>query len=156
MSSPVPPGLYSEPPRGVSAIPTPAPQASDPTVLANGQVIPRQAMPTVGGGESFFVDLTAAPLVLRDLVDAREKLEELRQEAFRLGRVDPGVSDEVSRDAAKVLGLVAVGGSGSLLHALDGGVRRLDELIGALRAELVSYQGVEAATRAGIDGAQRT
>lgn len=154
VSTPVPPpGLYREPSAGVPAFfPTLPPQASDPTVLANGQVIPRHLVPAPsGGGGSFSIDLERAPQVLRDLEDARRQLEELRQESFRLGRIDPGTHDEVSRDAAAVLGAVAVGGPGSLLVALDAGVRRLDELIVAVTSEIESYRRVDDAGRVGFD-----
>ena len=142
VSVPVPPpGLYNEPSRGVPAfLPTLPPQASDPTVLADGRVIPRQVVPApAGGGGSFSIDLERAPQVLRDLEDARRQLESLKAEARFLGKVDPGTDDEVSRDAAAVLGAVAVGGRGSLIEALDGGVRRLDDLIDSIRAEIATY-----------------
>lgn len=154
VSVPVPPpGLYSEPSRGVPAfLPTLPPQASDPTVLADGRVIPRHLVPApAGGGGSFSIDLERAPQVLRDLEDARRQLEDLRQETFRLGRIDPGTNDEVSRDAAAVLGAVAVGGQGSMLAALDGGVRRLDDLISAITSEIESYRRADDAGRAGFD-----
>jgi hypothetical protein len=140
----VPPGLYTEPSRGAPAFPPPPPpQASDPTVLSTGQVVPRQAMPTVPAVDSFSVDLAAAPQVLRELREAREQLQELRHEAMFLGKIDPGTGDQVSRDAAIVFGAIAVGGPGSLVHALDGGVHRLDALIAAAEEELVHYRSTE-------------
>ena len=93
VSTPVPPpGLYSEPSRGVpSFLPTYPPQASDPAVLANGQVIPRDVVPApTGGGGSFSIDLERAPQVLRDLEDAIDALTDLRRDAVQLGKVDPG------------------------------------------------------------------
>lgn len=149
VSVPVPPGLYTEPSRGAPAfLPAPTPQASDPTVLATGQVVPRPSMPIPDVGTSFTVDLAAAPQVLRDLEDARRQLEDLKVEARYLGKVDPGTNDTVSQDAAAVFGLIAVGGPGSLLAALEGGVARLDALIQAVRAELSAYQQVEDGARA--------
>ncbi|MDL5154472.1 hypothetical protein [Actinomycetospora termitidis] len=143
MSVPVPPGLFTEPPRGASAIPTPTPQASDPTVLANGQVIPRQSMPVAAEGNSFTVDLDAAPQVLGDLRTARDQLYDLRHEAAFLGKIDPGTQDDVSRDAAAVFGAVAVGGPGSLLAALTAGIDRLNELISTLETEIADYRSTE-------------
>lgn len=141
VSVPVPPGLYTEPSRGAPALPSPPPpQASDPTVLSTGQVIPRQVMPTVPALDSFSVDLASAPQVLGDLEEARRQLEDLKVEVRYLGKIDPGTSDEVSRDVASVLELIAVGGAGSLLAAIEGGVARLDVLIQALRAELSDYE----------------
>ncbi|WP_018332843.1 hypothetical protein [Actinomycetospora chiangmaiensis] len=146
MSVPVPPGLYTEPSRGAPAfLPAPTPQAADPTVLSTGQVIPRQAMPTADVGNSFSVDLATAPQVLRELRQARDQLQELRHDALFLGKIDPETHDEVSRDAAVVFGAIAVGGQGSLLDALDGGVQRLDGLIAAVESELALYRSADLA-----------
>lgn len=128
-------------------MPPPAPgsppvQASDPARLTNGQVLPRQVVPMPTGG-SFTVDLERAPQTLRDLTAARDELIDLKQEAARLGRVDPGANDAVSRDAATLLGAVADGGDGSLMLALDAGVHRLTSLIEAIEQELRAYGGVE-------------
>lgn len=142
----MPPGLYTEPSRGAPAfLPTPTLRASDPTVLATGQVVPRPSMPIPDVGTSFTVDLAAAPQVLRDLRQARDELQELRHDAMFLGKIDPGTQDEVSRDAAAVFGAVAVGGPGSLLDALTGGVQRLDALIAAVEADLAEYRATETA-----------
>ncbi|WP_285591120.1 hypothetical protein [Actinomycetospora sp. NBRC 106378] len=152
MSVPVPLGLYTEPSRGAPAFPPPPPpQASDPTVLSTGQVVPRQAMPTVPAVDSFSVDLAAAPQVLRDLREAAEELTAIRRDAVQLGKVDPGTSDEVSRDAASVLETVAVGGTGSLLSALDGGLRRLEALVHAIETELGEYRLAEESAGRGFD-----
>jgi hypothetical protein len=93
-------------------------------------------MPT---GGSFTVDLERAPETLRDLTAARDELISLTQDARALGDVDPGSSDDVSRDAATMLGVVAVGGQGSLLEALEAGVSRLTQLIDAVASELRAY-----------------
>ena len=123
VSSPVPPpGLYSQPPLGLPPALAERPvEASDPAVLANGQVIPRQVVPAPVGGGAFSVDLGRAPEVLRDLQNARDELEDLKAEARFLGKVDPSSNDQVSLDAATALGAVAAGGPGSLLEALDAG-----------------------------------
>jgi hypothetical protein len=153
VSSPVPPpGLYSQPPVGVPPALAERPVgAADPAVLTDGQVVPRQVVPAPPAGGAFSVDVERAPTVLRDLQDARQELEDLRAEARFLGKVDPSSNDQVSRDAATVLGAVAVGGPGSLLEALDAGVGRLDALIGAIRTELDAYQANERTNVAQID-----
>lgn len=140
MSAPVPPGPGSVAPPG---------QASDPARLTDGQVIPRQslAMPT---GGSFTVDLERAPQTLRDLAAARDELLDLVKDARRLGKVDPGSADEVSRDAATLLGAVADGGDGSLVGALNAGVTRLGLLIEAVQSELDKYAIAEDETRRGF------
>jgi hypothetical protein len=147
VTSPVPsppPGLYSQPslglPPALASIPV---GASDPTVLANGQVIPHQIAPAPPAGGAFSIDVDRAPGVLRDLQNARAELEDLKVEARFLSKVDPSSNDEVSKDAATVLGAVAAGGTGSLFEALDAGVNRLDELINAIRSELDAYQAAE-------------
>lgn len=150
VSSPVPPppGLYSQPPLGVPPALADRPvEAADPTVLTNGQVIPRQVVPAPAGGGAFSVDLERAPEVLRDLQNARNELEDLKIEARSLGKVDPSSHDQVSLDAATALGAVAVGGPGSLFEALDAGMKRLDELIDAIKAELDAYRASDGATR---------
>jgi hypothetical protein len=108
-------------------------------------------VPAPAGGGAFSVDLDRAPEVLRDLQDARNELEDLKAEARFLGKVDPSSNDQVSLDAATVLGAVAVGGPGSLIEALDAGVSRLDALIGAIRSELDAYQANERTNVARID-----
>jgi hypothetical protein len=134
MSAPVPPGV----------------QASDPARLTDGQVIPRQVVDMPTGG-SFTVDLERAPQTLRDLTAARDELRDLMREARRLGRVDPDSNDDVSRDAATLLGAVADGGDGSLVQALDAGARRLDDLIRAIEAEMRSYGDAEQSAQSSLD-----
>jgi hypothetical protein len=136
MSAPEPPGA------GV--------QASDPARLTDGQVIPRQVVDMPTGG-SFTVDLERAPQTLRELTTARDELFDLMRQARALGRVNPGANDDVSRDAATLLGAVADGGSGSLLLALEAGATRLTQLIEAIEGELRSYRSSENATRSSLD-----
>ena len=125
-------------------------QASDPARLWNGQVVPRQAVEMPSGG-AFSVDLERAPQTIRELESARDQLAELMREAARLGKIEPGTTDEVSRDAALVLGAVADGGEGSLSRALQAGVERLDLLIAAVGRELAAYRAVEDRNHGGID-----
>ncbi|MCD2186571.1 hypothetical protein [Actinomycetospora soli] len=144
MTEPVPPGLSAQPSPGPPPWSPERPlQASDPTVLTTGQVVPRQMMPVAATGDAFSIDLAAAPRALEDLYAAREELQLVRLDAVRLGRVEPGTADEVSRDAATVLGAVATGGQGSLLQAIDGGLARIGSLIDALETELADYRAAE-------------
>lgn len=156
VSTPVPPpGLYTQPPVGLPPALADRPiEAADPAVLTDGRVIPRQVVPAPAAGGAFSVDLDRAPQVLRDLQNARNELEDLKSEARFLGKVDPSSNDDVSRDAATVLGAVAVGGPGSLIEALDAGVNRLDALIRAIRSEFEAYQAAEGTTVAQIDDAR--
>jgi hypothetical protein len=153
VSSPVPPpGLYSQPPLGVPPALADRPvEAADPTVLTNGQVVPRQVVPAPAGGGAFSVDLDRAPEVLRDLQDARNELQDLRRDASRLGKVDPGSRDQVSLDAAQVLEAVATGGRGSLVEAITAGLHQLDGLIAAIEGELAAYRATDQAQAARFD-----
>lgn len=134
MSTPVPPPV----------------QASDPARLTNGQVVPRQVVEMPTGG-AFTVDLERAPQTLRDLTAARDELADLVLDAERLGKVDPGSADEVSRDAALLLSAVADGGQGSLLLALRAGVDRLNSLINSITAEITAYRSADADDRRALD-----
>jgi hypothetical protein len=156
VSTPVPPpGLYTQPPVGLPPYLADRPaEAADPTVLTDGRVVPRQVVPAPAGGGAFSVDLDRAPEVLRDLENARQELEDLKTETRFLGKIDPPSNDEVSRDAATVLGAVAVGGPGSLIEALDAGVARLDGLIAAIRSELNAYRVADRTSVARIDDAR--
>jgi hypothetical protein len=153
VSSPAPPpGLYSQPPLGVPPALADRPvEAADPTVLTNGQVVPRQVVPAPAGGGAFSVDLERAPEVLRDLHAAVTELRSLRRDALQLGKVDPGSRDQVSLDAARTLEAVAVGGPGSLVDAVTAGIERLEALAAAIESELRAYQGTDAATERSFD-----
>ncbi|NYD39556.1 hypothetical protein [Actinomycetospora corticicola] len=129
--------------------PEPPVQASDPARLWNGQVMPRQVVEMPTGG-SFTVDLARAPEAIRELEHARDQLRALMVEARRLGRIDPGTTDQVSLDAATVFGATADGGDGSLVRALETGAQRLDLLIDTVRSELRSYRDVDAGTSVGF------
>jgi hypothetical protein len=153
VSSPVPPpGLYSQPPLGVPPALADRPhEAADPIVLTNGQVIPRQVAPAPAAAGAFSIDLERAPEVLRDLQDARNELQDLRRDASRLGKVDPGSRDQVSLDAAQALEAVATGGRGSLVEAINAGLHQLDGLIAAIEAELAAYRRTDQAQAARFD-----
>jgi hypothetical protein len=153
VSSPVPPpGLYSQPPVGVPPALAERPVgAADPTVLTDGQVVPRQIVPAPPAGGAFSVDLERAPAVLRDLHAAVAELRTLRRDALQLGKVDPGSRDQVSLDAARVIEAVAVGGRGSFVDAVTAGIERLEALIGAIESELRSYRGTDVATERSFD-----
>lgn len=128
--------------------PPPAgPRASDPAVLTDGTVVPRE-VPAPARGGSFTVDLENAPQAIRELSSARDQLREIKKQAVALGRVDPPAADQVSRDAALILGAAATGGRGSLVEAVDAGIERLSQYVSALEAELRTYRGAD---RAAVD-----
>lgn len=153
VSTPLPPpGLYTQPPVG---LPPPladrAVEASDPTVLTDGRVVPRQVAPAPVGGGAFSVDLDRAPEVLADLHAAVTQLRDLRRDALQLGKIDPGSHDPVSADAAQIIGAVAVGGPGSFVDAVTAGVDQLEALIAAMQAELRDYHASDGATTRSFD-----
>ncbi|NMO92215.1 hypothetical protein [Actinomycetospora sp. TBRC 11914] len=153
MSTPVPPpGLYTQPPVGLSPALADRPvEAADPAVLTDGQVVPRQVVPAPAVGGAFSVDLDRAPQVLQDLRAARDELQDLGRDAMRLGKVDAGSHDQVSLDAARALEAVAVGGHGSLVEAVNAGLRQLDGLIEAIKSELAAYRAAESTGAARFD-----
>lgn len=120
--------------------PQPAPplQADSPVTLFDGRVVPRYRPPEVGGG-TFEVDLTQAPAAIRQLEEAARELGDIRREAEQLGRIIPPTRDQVSRDAADLLQVTAVGGNGSFTQALDNGIQQLNAVIVALRSALAQY-----------------
>ncbi|GAA4885091.1 hypothetical protein [Actinomycetospora straminea] len=123
--------------------PQPPPlQADSPATLPDGSVVPRFRPPEVGGG-AFTVDLARAPEAIRELEDAARELFRIRQDAEQLGKIDPPAQDQVSLDAARVLGLAANGGNGSLVAALDSGLDQIGALIGSLRTALAAYEAAD-------------
>ena len=153
VSTPVPPpGLYTQPPTGPPPALAERPVgASDPTVLTDGQVVPRQIVPAPAAADAFSVDLARAPQVLRDLNDAVGELRDLRRDALQLGKVDPGSRDQVSLDAARAIEAVAVGGPGSFVEAVTAGIERLEALIRAVESELRAYRESETANARSLD-----
>jgi hypothetical protein len=153
VSTPVPPpGLYTQPPTGLPPALAQRPvEAADPAVLTNGQVIPRQAVPAPTLGGAFTIDLDRAPQVIEDLHRAVSELRAIRRDALQLGKIKAGSRDQVSIDAAQVLGAVAVGGTGSFVEAVTAGIERLEALISAIKAEVRTYQAADSASENSFD-----
>lgn len=118
------------------------PQASDPAVLPGGRIVPRY-VPPPAGSDQFRIDLERAPQAIRELEVALEQLRVLRNDAMALGRVVPPTQDQVSLDAASILGATAVGGTGSFLGALDSGILQVEHLIAGLREDIEKYRTVD-------------
>ncbi|MDD7920041.1 hypothetical protein [Actinomycetospora callitridis] len=130
--------------------PQPPPlQADSPTALSDGRVVERYRPPGVGGGD-FAVDLADAPRAIRGLEEAARELFDIRREAERLGKVTPPSRDQVSLDAATLLGVSAVGGNGSFLQALDQGIQQVNDLIAGLRSAMAGYGGADAQSAAAL------
>ena len=112
-------------------------------------------MPSSAGGGSFRVDLERAPDAIRELDAALAELREIKKAAVSLGTINPGSRDSVSIDAARVLGLAAVGGAGSLVDALDAGIAQVDHLVTALRADLGDYGAADSNASENFDARLR-
>ena len=142
-------GVANQRPVAEAAAPT-----SDPGTYAGVMETPRVTPPAAGGG-SFAVDMERAPAAIRELEAALTLLRDLRQDVAHLGNVVTPARDEVSADAATLLGSVAVGGQGSLDAALDAGAVRLKSLIEGLRADLRAYRASELAAASTPNGDAR-
>lgn len=101
----------------------------------------------VGGG-AFTVDITRAPEAIRELEQARNELESIRDEAQQLGQVDPPAMDQVSIDAATLLGRTASEGPGSLVVALSQGIDEISNMITQLTTAFDVYRQQEAEAEA--------
>ena len=129
--------------------PQPPPlQADSPTALFDGRVVERYRPPGVGGGD-FAVDLANAPQAIRELEEAARELFDIRRtRPSALGKVTPPSRDQVSLDAATMLGISAVGGNGSFLQALDQGIQQINDMIAGLRGAAGRYRGADDAEHA--------
>jgi hypothetical protein len=103
---------------------------------------------TQPGGGSFAVDIARATKAIRELEQARDELYAIRDEAQSLGQVNPPTRDQVSLDAAQLLGQAGVGGPTSFQAALDQGITELTKQIEALRAGFAAYQSNDEASAA--------
>lgn len=116
--------------------PLPPPlQADSPITLPDGRTVPRYRPPEVGGG-MFTVNLDQAPQAIRELEEALHELQAIREDAQALGRISPPTRDQVSADAAQVLGLAATGGPGSMVEALTLGMQHVQNMITNLKVAL--------------------
>ena len=96
----------------------------------------------VGGG-MFEVNIAEAPRAIRELETARQELRAIKQDALRLGHVDPSATDEVSVDAARALGRVAVDGPASFVEAVNAGINELTAMIESLERGFATYSGTD-------------
>lgn len=92
-----------------------------------------------GPAGGFHVDRAAAPQAVEELRQAAAELRAIQKEAERLGNVVPPSADEVSHDAAVMLGGAAAGRPGSFSEALKAGIQQLDEHIRNMEAALADY-----------------
>lgn len=106
---------------------------------------------TQPGGGSFAVDIAQAPKAIRELEEALEELRAIQRDAIVLGRVAPPTRDQVSFDAAQVLGQVANGGPGSLSRALTDGMTEISRTIESLRAGIAAYERSDEGAEAQFD-----
>ena len=130
--------------------PQPPPlQADSPASLPDGTTVPRFRPPEVGGG-AFTVDLARAPEAIRELEHAAAELSSIRRDAERLGKIAPPAMDQVTLDAAAVLGAAAAGGPGSFVAALDSGIGQIHDMIEALQSALSAYRASDEENEAAL------
>ena len=160
MSEPVPPpvplpGGVVLGPDGSVSFPGQAQQgqAGGPAPIVPGvqEAAPSPTPPPVVGSGQFTVDLERAPMAIRELEDALARLEQLRDEARLMGKVDAPGRDSVSIEAAAALSFTAVGGPGSFVEALNAGAEELRTLIAISKRELSNYRGTEGSATSSLD-----
>ncbi|WP_433784357.1 PE domain-containing protein [Actinomycetospora sp. CA-101289] len=104
------------------------------------------------GGGMFEVNIAEAPQAIKELEQARSELESVKAEAVRLGQVNPPAADNVSLEAAEILGQAAVEGPRSFLQALTEGVAEIDRLVASLRAGFELYRESDQRSAFGYEG----
>lgn len=95
--------------------------------------------PQAGG---FRVDTDGMSGAITELEDALAELRRIRDDVRLLQDVRPPSKDQVSADAAHVLGMKANGG-GSMAAALEAGIAQVTETIDALRTATGGYESAD-------------
>jgi len=104
----------------------------------------------VGGG-AFEVNIAEAPRAIRELEHARDELYAIRDETQSLAQVNPPARDQVSLDAARLLGERGVGSPTSFQAAVDAGIVEVTKVIDALRAGFAAYNSSDETASALLD-----
>jgi hypothetical protein len=79
---------------------------------------------------------------------ARNELYAIRDEAQSLAQISPPSRDQVSLDAARLLGERGAGGPTSFQAAIDSGIVEITKMIDALRSGFAAYRATDEATSA--------
>lgn len=98
---------------------------------------------TQASGDRFRIEPAEVPQVLADLRAALDRVRDIRTEAQAIAYTPSPGSDEVSRNAVRQIGEMAMGSEGSLKAALDAYELEIVKTINKLERELQTYLGTE-------------
>lgn len=98
---------------------------------------------TQASGERFRIEPAEVPQVLADLRSALDRVRRIRREAEAIAYTPSPGSDEVSRNAVRQIGEMAMGADGSLKAALDAYELEITKTIAKLERDLLTYLGTE-------------
>lgn len=98
---------------------------------------------TQASGQRFRIEPAEVPQVLADLRAALDRVRDIRTEAQAIAYTPSPGSDEVSRNAARQIGDMAMGSEGSLKAALDAYELEITKTIAKLERDLQLYLGTE-------------
>lgn len=98
---------------------------------------------TQGSGERFRIEPDQVPQVIADLRSALVKLQQIRMQAEAIARTPSPGLDEVSTNAVRQIGHMAMGPEGSLKAALDAYEVEITKTITGLENDLKTYLGIE-------------
>jgi hypothetical protein len=98
---------------------------------------------TMNSGDRFRIEPDEVPQVIADLRSALNRVQDIRWQAQTIANtVAPG-SDEVSMNAVRQIGQMAMGADGSLKAALDAYELEIKKTIAGLEDDLRTYLGIE-------------
>jgi len=103
----------------------------------------RVAELTASSGNRFRVEPDQVPQVIADLRSALDRIRDIRRQAQIIANTTEPGSDEVSRNAVRQIGEMAMGTDGSLKAALDAYEIEITKTIAGLEDDLRTYLGVE-------------
>ena len=98
---------------------------------------------TQASGERFRIEPAEVPQVLADLRTALDRVRRIRGEAQAIAYTPAPGSDEVSQNAVRQIGEMAMGSDGSLKAALDAYELEITKTIAKLERDLQTYLGTE-------------
>ncbi|HEY0639639.1 MAG TPA: hypothetical protein VGD67_18480 [Pseudonocardiaceae bacterium] len=98
---------------------------------------------TQASGERFRIEPADVPQVIADLRSALDKVRDIRTQAQAIAFTPAPGSDEVSRNAVRQIGQMAMGSEGSLKAALDAYEIEIVKTINKLEADLRAYLRTE-------------
>lgn len=98
---------------------------------------------TAGSGERFRIEPDQVPQVIADLEAALVRLRDIRRRAEYIAHTPPPGRDEISDNAVRQIGEMAMGDAGSLRAALDVYEEEIRKTINRLDMDLKNYLNTE-------------